>query len=536
MSTSPIYDIAIIGGGVNGCAIARDAAGRGLSVFLCEAGDLAQGTSSASTKLFHGGLRYLEYYDFLLVRHSLIERELLLKAMPHIARPLRFVLPYHRGLRPAWLLRLGLFIYDHLDFRPGVRKMLPGTKTLDLTRDIAGDALKQVFRKGFEYSDGWVDDARLVVLNARDAADRGAEIAVRRPCTKATRVDGSWQVTVTNRDTDERRQITARALVNAGGPWVGKILDDTLALSTSDQIRLVRGSHIVVPKLFDHDRAYIFQQGDGRIIFAIPFQEDFTLIGTTDIDHETGLDDISCTRDEAEYLCRAASEYFKAPIDPAAIVWTYSGVRPLYDDGAKSASAVTRDYVLKREGGDGEAPLINVFGGKITTHRYLASQVMRKLRPDFPRMGRDWTAGVPLPGGDFPPDQLTAQKDMLQAAFPFLDERWAWRLIRAYGTRAHDMLAGAKTAAHLGRDFGASLTERELHYLVDTEWARTADDVLWRRGKLGLRLSEGQKNDVKIFMQSIVHKGENRYASTRIHPVGQVDKDTFPIPQHEISG
>ncbi len=503
MSASPTYDIAIIGGGVNGTAIARDAAGRGLSVYLCEAGDLAQGTSSASTKLFHGGLRYLEYYDFLLVRHSLIEREMLLSAMPHIARPLRFVLPYHKGLRPAWLLRMGLFIYDHLDFRLGARKMLPGTKTLDLTKDVAGAPLKSEFRKGFEYSDGWVDDARLVVLNARDASDRGATIAVQSPCTKAARVNGHWQVSVQDKLSGETHNITARTLVNAGGPWVGKILDDTLQVTSTDRIRLVRGSHIVVPKLFDHDRAYIFQQGDGRIIFAIPFQEDFTLIGTTDVDHKTGLDKIVCTDEERDYLCRAASEYFSEAIDPASVVWTYSGVRPLYDDGASSATEATRDYVLKREGKVGEAPLINVFGGKITTHRYLAAQVMDKLKPEFPGMAKSWTAGAPLPGGDFARDGIEAQKNRLQAAFAFLDDAWAWRLIRAYGTLAHEMLKGARTASDLGRDFGASLTERELVYLAQHEWALSGEDVLWRRTKLGLRLTDAQKSAVAEFMNTL---------------------------------
>jgi len=395
-----IYDIAVIGGGVNGCAIARDAAGRGLSVFLCEAGDLACGTSSASTKLFHGGLRYLEYYDFRLVRHSLIERELLLKAMPHIASPLRFVLPHHRGLRPAWLLRLGLFIYDHLDFRLGARKLLPGTKTIDLTQDVAGAPLKKSFVKGFEYSDGSVDDARLVVLNALDGANKGAEIAVRSRCIKAARVGGIWSVDIRDEQTQSIRTIRARALVNAGGPWVGKILDDTVHVSSTDRVRLVRGSHIVVGKIFDHDRAYIFQQADGRVIFAIPYRDDFTMIGTTDIDHGSDLDDISCTPQEADYLCRAASEYFATPVETSQIVWTFSGVRPLYDDGATSASAVTRDYVLKRVAEPGEAPLVNVFGGKITTHRYLAEQVMGLLKPDFPAMGQSWTKGAALPGGD----------------------------------------------------------------------------------------------------------------------------------------
>jgi len=503
MPRSQTYDVAIIGGGVNGCAIARDAAGRGLSVFLSEAGDLAGATSSASTKLFHGGLRYLEYYDFALVRHALIERELLLQAMPHIARPLRFVLPYHKGLRPAWLLRLGLFIYDHLDFRPGHRKMLPGTTTIDLTHDAAGAPLKPGYRKGYEYSDGWVDDARLVVLNAMDASARGAVIAVRTRTIGATRDQDGWEVSLQDTQSRETRTIRARALVNAGGPWVGEILKDTLKITTPDHIRLVRGSHIVVPKLFDHDRAYIFQQGDGRIVFAIPFEGDFTLIGTTDVDHENGLSQISCTKDEAAYLCRAASEYFRQQITADDIVWTYSGVRPLYDDGASSASAVTRDYVLKREGAAGQPPLINVFGGKITTHRHLASEVLQKLAPDFPNMGRDWTPGVPLPGGDFPVGTIQTQKADLIARYPFLNDVWALRLVRAYGTRAPLVLGDARAAADLGRDFGASLTEAELRYLVDQEWARMADDILWRRTKLGLRMNEAEKQAVADYLSDM---------------------------------
>ncbi len=497
MTQSQIHDIAIIGGGVNGCAVARDAAGRGLSVFLCEAGDLAQGTSSASTKLFHGGLRYLEYYEFRLVRHALIEREILLTMMPHIARPLRFVLPYHKGLRPAWMLRLGLFIYDHL----GGRRILPPTKTLDLTRDEAGKPLRGEFRKGFEYSDCWVDDSRLVVLLARDAANRGAQIATRTRGIGARRKDGLWQVTLQDSETGARREITARALVNAGGPWVGQIIDDALHVTSKDRVRLVRGSHVVVPRIFDHDRAYIFQNADGRIIFAIPFERDFTLIGTTDIDHEGGLDQVSCTEEEAEYLCNAASEYFRQPVARKDVVWTYSGVRPLYDDGASSATEATRDYVLKREGAEGEAPLINIFGGKITTHRFLATQVMKKLERDFAGMRGDWTAGAPLPGGDFRLEDRAKLVAALRGEFEFIDQSWAERLVAAYGTLARKMLGDARSKQDMGRDFGATLHAREVRWLMLNEWARTAEDVLWRRSKLGLRLDDNQVRELETWMK-----------------------------------
>jgi glycerol-3-phosphate dehydrogenase len=483
---------------VNGCGIARDAAGRGLTVFLCEMGDLAQGTSSASTKLFHGGLRYLEYYEFRLVREALIEREVLLRAMPHIAWPLRFVLPHHKGLRPAWFLRLGLFIYDHL----GGRRILPGTRTVDLTRDPVGAPLREGFRKGFEYSDCWVQDSRLVVLNARDAADHGAEIAVRTRCVSAAREDGHWRLTVEDMDTGARRDICARALVNAGGPWVGRVIQGVVRLNTPDRIRLVRGSHIVVPRLYDHDRAYIFQQPDGRIVFAIPFEDDFTLIGTTDCEHEGDPSDAVCTPEEAAYLCKAAGEYFRQPITVDDIVWSYSGVRPLYDDGAKSATAATRDYVLKVENGSGNAPVLNVFGGKITTYRRLAEAALAKLAPSFPDMGGKWTAGAPLPGGDFPVDGVEALRSSLSAGYPFLDARWANRLVRLYGTEAEQMLGDARSAEDLGTCFGFNLTEAEVRWLMENEWARTAEDVLWRRTRLGLRLSATEAENLDRWMRA----------------------------------
>ncbi|MXU66605.1 glycerol-3-phosphate dehydrogenase [Oceanomicrobium pacificus] len=485
------YDLLVIGGGINGCGIARDAAGRGLSVLLVEQSDLASATSSASTKLFHGGLRYLEYYEFRLVREALRERETLLRNMPHISWPLRFVLPHHSGLRPAWLLRLGLAIYDHM----GGRKILPPTRVLDLAQDPAGTPLKKDFRKAFEYSDCWVEDSRLVVLNARDAADRGAEIRTRCTCVGATAGTDGWEVDLQSAE-GSKETVHARAIVNAAGPWVDQVLKGTLGQATPDRIRLVRGSHIVTRKLFDHDRPYIFQQSDGRIIFAIPYEGEFTLIGTTDADHDGPPDAAVCTPEEQDYLCAAASEYFAKPVTRSDIVWTYSGVRPLYDDGASSATAATRDYVLKLIGGDGAdgpaAPLLSVFGGKITTYRKLAEAAVAKLERVFGPLPAGWTADAPLPGGDFPVDGFDALVAGLQADYPFLPPALARRLARAYGTCARALLGDASDMAALGADFGAGLTEAEIRYLMAREWARSAEDVIWRRSKLGLRLDGDQ--------------------------------------------
>ncbi len=488
------FDLFVIGGGINGCGIARDAAGRGLRVGLAEMGDLAQATSSASTKLFHGGLRYLEYYEFRLVREALIERETLLRAMPHISRPLRFVLPHHDGLRPAWLLRLGLFIYDNL----GGRKILPPTRRLDLRRDPAGEPLKDHFEQAFEYSDCWVDDARLVVLNARDAQARGATILTRTRVTAAVREGGHWRITLAG--ASGTREVTARALVNATGPWVGDVVSGALGITSNERVRLVRGSHIVTRRLFAHDRAYIFQGGDGRIVFAIPYETDFTLIGTTDRDHVGQPDTAACSEEERDYLCAAASEYFRAPVTPEQVVWTYSGVRPLYDDGARSATAATRDYVLSLDAPQGVPPLLNVFGGKITTYRRLAEAALAKLAPHFPAAREAWTAGVALPGGDFRHDEVERMTGALMAAYPFLDARWARRLIRAYGTDAREILGDAGRAEDLGAGFGHDLTEAEVTWLMDREWAASADDVLWRRSKLGLRVGAGDAARLESWM------------------------------------
>lgn len=492
MTSERVYDLAVIGGGVNGCGIARDAAGRGLSVVLCEQGDLAQGTSSASTKLIHGGLRYLEYYEFNLVRKALIEREVLLRAAPHIIRPLRFVLPHHKGLRPAWLLRLGLYLYDHL----GGREVLPGTEVLDLTSGAIGEPLLDAFRTGFEYSDCWVDDARLVVLNALDAFERGAEILVRTKCMGAKREGKLWRVALQDVLSGERREILAKALVNAAGPWVAQVIESIDGPLQRSPVRLVRGSHIVVPRLYEHDRAYLFQNDDGRIFFSIPYEREFTLIGTTDEDHQGPLDHVSITDAEVNYLCQAAKQYFHQSPTPRDVVWSYSGVRPLYDDGASVAHEATRDYVLKIDGGSAStpAPLLNVFGGKITTYRKLAETCLTKLATVLLKRNMHWTARAFLPGGDF---KVGGQADLaakLQEHYTFIDTAWAERLIQAYGTRAWNVLGDAKQRSDLGEDFGATLSEREVRYLIDVEWARTAEDILWRRSKRGLHLNDAEKN------------------------------------------
>ena len=504
-----LFDVLVIGGGINGCGIARDAAGRGLKVALAEMNDLASATSSASTKLFHGGLRYLEYFEIRLVREALIEREVLLAAMPHISWPMRFVLPYHKdmrfdaetpaskllstvmpwmkGRRPAWMIRMGLFLYDHL----GGRKVLPGTRTLNLTGTAEGKPLKDKFQKAYEYSDCWVQDSRLVVLNARDAEARGARIMARTKVVGAEAVGGAWRVTLEDRASDTTFQLNARILVNAGGPWVEQLLGNTPAAGADAHIRLVRGSHIVTRKLFDHDKAYFFQGQDGRIIFAIPYEGEFTLIGTTDAGHEDPDQPPVCTETEKRYLLDFASQYFAEPVSEDSIVWSYSGVRPLYDDGASSATAATRDYVLKLDERSG-APVLSVFGGKITTYRKLAEAAMERIAERLPVNPEGWTAGVALPGGDFPVDGKEKLIGRLRADYPFLDDSWARRLVTAYGTESYGVLGNAQAASDLGEDFGATLSEREVRWLMLKEYARTPEDILWRRSKLGLHLTSGQ--------------------------------------------
>ena len=483
MSDEAIHDIFVIGGGINGCGIARDAVGRGYSVALAEMNDFASGTSSAATKLIHGGLRYLEHYEFRLVREALMEREVLWSMAPHIIWPLRFVLPFQKGgVRPAWLVRLGLFLYDHL----GGRKLLPPTRTLDLRRDAAGKPLKPLFAKAFEYSDGWVDDARLVVLNARDAADRGALILNRTQVVSARRDGGLWRVETRNA-AGESAVHRARMLVNAAGPWVDNVIAGVLGRNNVHNVRLVQGSHIVVKRKFSDPRAYFFQNPDGRIIFAIPYERDFTLIGTTDRDYTGDPRVAKITEGEIDYLCRAASDYFAEPVLREDIVWTYSGVRPLFDDGASKAQEATRDYVLKTE--EGDAPLLNIFGGKLTTYRRLAEQALEKIGEALGVKGAPWTAGSHLPGGDFGVQTYGNEVKALKARHPFLAERHAERLVRCYGTDAARILAGAEAAGALGRHFGGTLYEVEVRWLVEREWACTAEDILWRRTKQGLLLS-----------------------------------------------
>ena len=486
------FDLLIVGGGINGCGIARDAAGRGLSVLLCEMGDLASATSSWSSKLIHGGLRYLEYYEFRLVREALMEREVLWKIAPHIISPLRLVLPHRQGLRPAWMLRAGLFLHDHI----GGRKLLPATRVLDLKQDPAGKPLKpDVFGKGFEYSDCRVDDARLVVLNARDAADRGADIRTHTKVVSAERAESHWAVVIQDARTGRQQTVRSRAVVNAAGPWVASVLTGSLGVPSRAHTRLVQGSHIVVRKLYEHDRAYILQNADGRIVFVIPYQGDFTLIGTTDTDYQGDPAKVSATPEEIGYLCRAASENFRRPVTPDDVVWSYSGVRPLYDDGASEAKAATRDYVLEVDAAAGKAVVLSVFGGKITTYRRLAEEAMQRLPPHPPgRAKKDqrWTASRPLPGGDFAVTGLGRIASELRAAYPFLRPAHAARLAQAYGTLAKTILGAARSPADLGIDFGATLTEAEVRYLIGQEWAETAEDIVWRRSKLGLRLSAAQ--------------------------------------------
>jgi glycerol-3-phosphate dehydrogenase len=478
-----IYDIAIIGGGVNGCGIARDAAGRGAKVLLLEGGDLASGTSSSSTKLIHGGLRYLEHYEFGLVREALSERERLWAIAPHIIWPMRFVLPHVKGLRPRWLLRLGLFLYDHI----GGRRALPPTQSIDLRRHPAGEPLKPGFGPAFVYSDGWVDDARLVVLNARDAGDRGATIRTRTRVDAVTREQGTWAIR------SGEQTFRAKSIVNAAGPAVLDMLRLT-GEPTSRKMRLVRGSHIVVPRMFEHPYAYFFQIPDGRIFFAIPYQHDFTLIGTTDRDHEGPLSEVKASEEEIAYLCDAANAYFASAISPADVVWTYSGVRPLIDEGTGKPEAATRGYSFDLDvDAQGQTPVLSVFGGKITTYRHLAKDAVEKLKAHVPALqGGDWTADAPLPGGDFPMQGLDALKADLARDYPFLEVDTLDRIARAYGTRARVWLGQAREPAMLGEHFGHGLYAAEVDYLVAYEWAMTTDDILWRRTKLGLRLDPAQ--------------------------------------------
>ncbi|MFN0191621.1 MAG: glycerol-3-phosphate dehydrogenase [Aestuariivirga sp.] len=473
-------DLAVIGGGINGCGIARDAAGRGLKVLLCEKDDLAQGTSSRSGKLIHGGLRYLEYYEFRLVREALIEREVLLNAAPHISWPMRFVLPHSPEQRPAWLVRTGLFLYDHL----GGRKKLPPCRTIDLSRAPEGQAIKPDYTKAFEYSDCWVDDARLVVLNAVDAKERGATVLTRTAATSARRENDVWHLELTAAD-GSKSHVRAKAIVNAAGPWVENVINGVIRANSTRRIRLVKGSHIIVPKFWEGANAYVFQNHDKRIVFVNPYQGKFGLIGTTDIPFEGRAEDVTIDANETDYLLAAVNRYTRKQLTRADIVSTYSGVRPLYDDNAANPSAVTRDYVFDVEGAP---PLLSVFGGKITTYRKLAEHALEKLRSSFPDMKPAWTAHAPLPGGDMPDGDFDSFYKDLRKRHSTFPEPTLHHLARLYGTRALRILDGG-----LGKHFGGGLYEAEIGYLRKHEWAMTADDVLTRRTKFGLVLSEKEK-------------------------------------------
>ena len=495
-SPARIYDLLIVGGGVNGAGIARDAVGRGASVLLVEQDDLASNTSSSSTKLIHGGLRYLEYYEFRLVREALMERERLLKMAPHIMWPLRFVLPHSKLVRPAWMLKAGLFLYDHL----ASNMTLPKSRGIDFRTHSSGAALKPEYTKGFVYSDGWVQDSRLVVLNAMDAAERGADVRTRTRLIAASRANGVWEATLEDRATGKTTTVRAKALVNAAGPWVARLLADTLKIPNSKSVRLVKGSHIIVPRVYEGPQAYIFQNPDKRIVFAIPYEQKFTLIGTTDIPWKQEPGKVEIAPDEVTYLCESVNRYLNVQVKESDVVWSYAGLRPLYDDASANASAVTRDYVLDLDTQDG-APLLSIFGGKITTYRKLAEHALEKLAPVLPAVGgQSWTAQEVLPGGDLGDGGFDQALARLRRTAPWLPEGLAWRLMRNYGSRTYEIIGEANSMQDMGEVLGGDLTAREVDYLISREWARTAEDVLWRRSKLGLHLNDAEKANVEAYV------------------------------------
>ncbi|HEX9672157.1 MAG TPA: glycerol-3-phosphate dehydrogenase [Burkholderiales bacterium] len=484
-------DVLVIGGGINGAGIARDAAGRGLSVVLVERGDLANATSSASSKLIHGGLRYLELYEFRLVAEALAERETLLRVAGHLTWPLSFVMPHVPELRPRWMIRAGLFLYDHL----ARRSLLPGSRAVRLDAPPYGSGLAPALKHGFLYSDCRVDDARLVIANAHDAAARGARVLVGTECVAARREPGGWQVRLSSGE-----EVRARALVNAAGPWVKQVLNERLGQPSADAVRLVRGSHIVVPRLYEGEHAFILQNDDRRVVFMIPYEERFTLVGTTDVPHDGDPSRPEASVAEVEYLCRAANRYLRRAVSPAEVLWRYAGVRPLYDDGSASPSAVTRDYVLRLDTDQGAAPVLSVFGGKITTYRRLAEYAIEKFAPWFPGMGPAWTADAPMPGATFPAGDVSRFLQRLEERHPQLPQPLLRALARRHGALAYDVLGNAAAAADLGAYFGAELYAREIDYLVEQEWAASAEDVLWRRTKAGLSLDAGQREAVARYL------------------------------------
>lgn len=496
-------DVLVVGGGINGAGIARDAAGRGLSVVLCEKDDLAAHTSSASTKLIHGGLRYLEYYEFGLVRKALIEREVLLRSAPHIMWPLRFVMPHAKGQRPAWLIRAGLFLYDML----AKRELLPGSASINLKRHPAGQPLKAQFERGFVYSDGWVNDARLVLLNAVDAAEHGAHILTRTRCTALQREADSWQARLQHED-GSAVLVRARSVVNATGPWTAEFLQQAAPAGPARKLRLIKGSHIVVKRLFEHDHAYIFQHPDGRIVFAIPYEDDFTLIGTTDLDYQGDSGKVAISNEEISYLCELSSYYFSKPITPADVVWTYSGVRPLVQDEAADAKAVTRDYRFELDQ-DGP-PLLSVFGGKITTFRKLAEEALDLLAPTLGNTHGAWSAAACLPGGDVagstPQNRAVREFGSFvqgwQQQYDWLPPALVARYARAYGTRIHALLKGRDSLAAMGEQIAPGLYAAEVDYWRRHEFAVTAADMLWRRSKLGLHLPAGTEQQLDAWLKA----------------------------------
>jgi glycerol-3-phosphate dehydrogenase len=496
-------DVLVVGGGINGVGIARDAAGRGLSVVLCEKDDLASHTSSASSKLIHGGLRYLEHYEFSLVRKALIEREVLLRAAPHIMWPMRFVMPQDKGQRPAWMIRAGMFLYDHL----ARRELLPGSETVDLRRHPAGKPLKSEFTRGYVYSDGWVDDARLVVLNAMDAVEKKAHVFTRTACDSITRDGQLWNATLRN-SAGKVTSVEARCVVNATGPWVTSFLQGAARQPSDKALRLIKGSHIVVKRLFDHPYAYILQNPDGRIVFAIPYQQDFTLVGTTDIEYHGDTNKVKIEQEEIDYLCELTQRYFQRPVRPADVIWSYSGVRPLVEDESSSASAVTRDYRLEME--NGGAPLLSVFGGKITTFRKLAEEAVDMVAARLGNRHGTWTANACLPGGDIygngPDNQAVLEFDKFvhqkQAQYAWLPAALVGRYARAYGSRIDVLLKDRSEPWDMGEEIVPGIYAVEIEYLMDHEWAVCAADVLWRRSKLGLHVPRGAESRLDEWMKN----------------------------------
>ncbi len=488
MTDAGMVDLLVIGGGINGAGVARDAAGRGLSVILCEKGDLAEGCSSRSGKLVHGGLRYLEYYEFRLVREALIEREVLLNAASHIIWPMRFVLPHSPEDRPAWLVRLGLFLYDHL----GGRKKLPGARALDLRRDPEGAPILDKYTRGFEYSDCWVDDARLVVLNAVGAAEKGAEVLTRTPCVSARREDGGWTAQLRDERTGAVRTVRAKAIVNAAGPWVNDFIGRVAGTNSARNVRLVKGSHIIVPKFWEGRQAYLVQNHDKRVIFINPYEGDLALIGTTDVAYEGRPEDVTPDEAEIDYLIAAVNRYFKEKLRREDVVMSFSGVRPLFDDGKGNPSAVTRDYVFDLDE-TGGAPMLNIFGGKITTFRELAERGMHRLAGVFPKMGGDWTATAPLPGGEIEGADFVQFAEGLRERYPWMPRALLHHYGRTHGARTERVVGTATSMEGLGRHFGAQLYEAEVRYLVANEWAQTPEDVLHRRTKQELHMTAEER-------------------------------------------